>query len=69
MDQQWLLNAECIQLIEETWNETYRNLKAPAYCFKRRLVLVAVAIQQRLKDPTEDSKGEGNVSTKQAENT
>ena len=69
MDQQWLLNAECIQLIEETWNETSRNLKAPAYCFNRRLVLVAVAIQQRLKAPTEDSKGEGNFSTKQAENT
>lgn len=33
------------------------------------LVLVAVAIQQTSKGPTEDSKGEGNVSTKQAENT
>ena len=48
--------------------EAHINRKS-AYCFNRRLVLVAVAIQQRLKAPTEDSKGEGNFSTKQAENT
>ena len=51
--------SECrmytIDLIEETWNETPKNLKTPAYCFNRRLVLVAVAIQQRLKALTEDS--------------
>ena len=48
--------------------EAHINRKS-AYCFNRRLVLVAVAIQQRLKAPTEDSKGDGNFSTKQAENT
>ena len=70
MDQQWLLNEKCIQLIEETWNETPRNLTCPAYCFHLRLVLlVAVAIQQRLKAPTEDEKGEGNSITKQAGKT